>query len=80
MFQCTVSTPHELKPGIFDTLEQLDSSIDLAVYVVVPDQDTFDEWTSGMKIPRLPPSASAKVQQHWKNLKQYVLLLESMKL
>lgn len=80
MFQCTVSTQHELKPGIFDTLEQLDSSIILAVYVVVPDQDTFDEWTSGMKIPRLPPSASAKVQQHCKNLKQYVLLLESMKL
>ena len=80
MFQCTVSTKHDLKAGIFDTLEQLDSSIDPAVYVVVPDEETFNEWTKGMKFPTLLSSASAKVQQHCNKLKQYVLLLESMKL
>ena len=68
MFQCTVSTKHVLKPGIFDTQEQLDSSIDLSLYVVVPDKDTFKKRTKGMKIPKIPPIASAKVKQHCKNL------------
>ena len=45
MFQCTVSMEHDLKPGIFDTLEQLDSSIDPSLYVVMPDQYTFVKWT-----------------------------------
>ena len=72
MFQCTVSTKHALKPGIFDTLELLDSSIDLSLYVVVPDEDTFTKWTKGMKVPKIPPTASAKVKQHCKNLKRFV--------
>ena len=80
MFQCTVSTQHDMNPGIFDTLEQLDSSINPTLFVVVPTQGTFEKWMNGIKIPPLPPSASAKVQQHCKNLKQYVMLLESMKL
>ena len=80
MFQCTVSTEHDMKAGIFDTLERLDSSINPAPLVVVPTLGTFKKWTNGIKIPKLPPSASAKVQQHCKKLKQYVLLLESMKI
>ena len=80
MFQCTVSTEHDIKAGIFDTLEQLDSSINPALFVVVPTLGTFKKWTNGIKLPKLPPSASAKVQQHCRKLKQYVLLLESMQI
>ena len=80
MLQCMVSTEHDIKAGIFDTLEQLDSSINPALFVVVPTLGTFKKWTNGIKLPNLPPSASAKVQQHCKKLKQYVLLLESMKI
>ena len=80
MFQCTISTEHDMKAGIYDTLEQLDSSINPALFVVVPTLGTFEEWTNGIKFPKLPSSASAKVQQHCQKLKQYVLLLESLKI
>ena len=51
MFQCTVSKAHVLKAGIFETLEQVDSSINPAFYVVVPSQVIFDDWTQEMMVP-----------------------------
>ena len=75
MFQCKVASQHDLRAGIFETLEQLDSSINPALYVVMPSSGTFNAWTHGMKVPTLPESASRKVKQHCNNLEQYVLLL-----
>ena len=40
-----VSKEHYLLVGIFETLEQLDSSISPAVCVVVHMQGTFTAWT-----------------------------------
>ena len=80
MFQCRVSSKHDLKKGIFATVEQLDSSTNPALYVVVPSRGTFDSWIYRMKVPELPASPSAKVKRHINQLRQYVLLLEPMKL
>ena len=79
MFQCTVSKVHDLKAGIFATLEQLDNSTDPAVFVVVHTQGTFAAWAQEMMVPNLPESASDKVKQDCTNLKQHFLLLEQQK-
>ena len=68
-----------LKAGTFETLEQLDSSISPAIYVVVPTPGNFDKWIYGMMVPTLPDTASEKVKQHTTKLKQYVMLLDPMK-
>ena len=78
MFQCTVSKEHDLSAGIFEMMEQLDSSVSPAIYVVVPTKDTFAAWTHEMAVPELPESASDEVKQHRTNLKHYVLLLEAV--
>ena len=77
MFQCTVSKEHDLGAVLFDILEQLDSSVSPAIYVVVPTQGTFAAWTHEMTVPELPEAVSDRVKQHCTNLKQYVLLLEA---
>ena len=61
MFQCMVSKALQclkeasfkvnLKAGIFETLEQLDSSISPAIYVVVSTPGNFDKWIYGMMVP-----------------------------
>ena len=73
MYECTVSSQHDLKAGIFETLKQLGSSTNPATEVVVPSSGTFNAWTHGMKVPTLPESASCKVKLHCNNIKQYLL-------
>ena len=75
----TISLQHDLNAGIFEILEQLDSSTSPAIYVLVPSQGIFDAWIHGMTVPTLPASASDKVKQHCTNLKQYVLYLEAIR-
>ena len=79
MFLCAVSKEHDLGAGIFDVLEQLDSSISPAIYVAVPTQGLFAAWTQEMVVPELPEAVSDRVKQHCTNLKQYVLLLKEAK-
>ena len=79
MFLCTVSKEHDLRAGIFNILEHLDSSVSPAIYVVVPTQGTFAAWTHEMTVHELPEAVSDRVQQQCTNLKQYVLLLEANK-
>ena len=60
MFQCTISKAHDLKAGIFETLEQIDSNINPATYVVVPSKVTFVAWTQEIMVPKLPKAAYRK--------------------
>ena len=64
MFRCTVSQEHDLGAGVFALLEQLDSSVRPAIYVVVPTQAAFAAWTHEMTVPKLPEPASDEVMQH----------------